>query len=361
MALADPALAGTRPVPLRRLAERRGLAFGSSIATWQLDPGYRRLHAREAGVLLTEDDLLWHRLKPAPHADLAFRRGDRVVGFAERHRQRVIGAHLVWDQGFGPGWTEADLWELDRRQARRLLYGVVRAEVAHYRGRMGAWVVANEVTAPRHADRHGLRRDVPWWHTIGPAYVAACFEVTRDEDPGALRILNEYGFETDAGPHDRASARRRAFLTAVDHLLGRGVPIQAAGIQGHLDAHEFGRRFDERGYRAFLRELADRGLTILVTELDVLDHGLPADAGRRDRAVADVYRRYLDVTLDETAVKSVVTFGLTDRYTWLEEDRPRPDGRHRRPLAFDRRLRPKPAYAAIRTALRHAPHRAPLW
>jgi endo-1,4-beta-xylanase len=144
-------------------------------------------------------------------------------------------------------------------------------------------------------------------------------------------------------------------------LLDQNVPLQAAGIQGHLLADGFGGKFNERGYRAFLRELADRDLTILITELDVLDDGLPADAGPRDRMIADVYRRYLDVALDETAVKAVVAFGLTDRYTWLEEDRPREDGAPRRPLAFDSDLRPKPAYAAISHALQHAPERRQLW
>jgi len=349
-----------RPARLRDLAARRGIAFGSSAATWQLDAGYRRVLAREADVLLTEDDLLWHRLKRTPDAPLDFDRGDRIVALAERHGQLTIGAHLVWDEGFGPGWSEADLWGLGRRDARRLLYGVVRAEVEHYRGRMSAWVVANEVTSARDADRHGLRRDVPWWHTIGPGYVTDTFELARAHDPRALRILNEYGFETDTR-HDRAGARRRSFLTAVDHLLAQGAPLQAVGVQGHLRADDFGRRFDERGYRDFLGELADRGLTILISELDVLDTGLPPGPRPRDRAVADVYRRFLDVALDEPAVKAVLTFGLTDRYTWLEEDRPRHDGHRRRPLPFDRQLRTKPAYDAIARALRHAPARSRLW
>jgi endo-1,4-beta-xylanase len=95
--------------------------------------------------------------------------------------------------------------------------------------------------------------------------------------------------------------------------------------------------------------------------MDVLDDGLPADIRARDRAVADVYRRYLDVTLDERAVKAVIAFGLTDRYTWLQEDMPREDGAVRRPLAFDEELRRKPAYYAISRALRNAPGRRPLW
>jgi endo-1,4-beta-xylanase len=347
--------------PLWWQAQRKGIVFGSSIATWQLDRGYSKLHAREAGLLFTEDDLLWYQLKPAPDAKLNFGAGDRIIGFAERHKQLTIGAHLVWDEGFGEGWTDDDLWGLNQKQARRLLYGVIRKEVAHYKGRINGWIVANEVTDPNDADRHGFRTNVPWYNTIGPGYIAECFHLAKEGDPKALRIINEFGFETVNEFGDRPEPRRRAFLKAVDRLLDRGAPVQAVGVQGHLLADRFADRFDEKGYRAFLGEIADRDLPILITELDVFDDGLPTAARPRDRMVADVYRRYLDVTLDEKAVKVLVAFGLTDRYTWLDEDRPRDDGTHRRPLAFDRRLRPKPAYDAISHALRHTRHRRQLW
>jgi len=347
--------------PLWQQADRKGIVFGSSIATWQLDKTYPKLHAREAGLLFTEDDLLWYQLKPGPDAPLNFEPGDQIVGFAEENDQLVIGAHLAWDEGFGEGWTDEDLWDLSRSEAEELLYGVIAAEVEHYAGRVDGWIVANEVSDPERADKHGFRKNVPWYRTIGPEYVAESFHLAAEHDPAALRIINEFGFETVNEWGDRPQPRRRAYLKVIDRLLDQGVPVQAVGIQGHLLADRFGERFDEQDYRGFLQEVADRGLPILVTELDVLDEGLPKDVAKRDRRVADVYRRYLDVTLDEPAVKVVVAFGLTDRYTWLDEDQPRADGAHRRPLAFDRRLRPKPAYRAISRSFRHAPERERLW
>ena len=104
--------------------------------------------------------------------------------------------------------------------------------------------------------------------------------------------------------------------------------------------------------------MANRGLRILITELDVLDSGLPPEPRIRDRMIADVYRRYLEAALAEPSLAAVMTFGLSDRYTWLEEDYPRRDGAHRRPLPFDRGLQPKPAYHALADRLRHAGQRA---
>ena len=115
------------------------------------------------------------------------------------------------------------------------------------------------------------------------------------------------------------------------------------------------------GYRQFSSEVANRGLKILITELDVLDDGLPADSAERDAAVAETYRLYLDTALAEPAVAAVITFGLSDRYTWLQEDYPREDEEPRRPLPFDDELQPKPAYDALQGALASALPRDPLW
>jgi endo-1,4-beta-xylanase len=357
-AAAGGSTAGGR-VPLWRLAARRGIAYGSSTATWQLeDQEYAQLFAREAGILFTEDDLLWYRLKPTPDAELDFSYGDQIVAFAERHGMAVFGAHLVWDEGFGEGWTEDDLWGLERAEARRLLFGTERAVVRHYKGRVDAWSVANEVTSPEGV--RGIRTDVPWYETIGPSYIPESFFIAHALDPRAMLVLNEFGFETVNEFGDQPGPRRRATLQVIDWLLGKDVPVHALGIQAHLLADRFAERFNARAYLRFLDEVADRGLKILITELDVLDDGLPADIAVRDRGVADVYRRYLDVILDHRAVKALITFGLSDRYTWLQEDLPREDGAARRPLPFDENLQPKPAYAALSHSLRNAPWRRPV-
>jgi endo-1,4-beta-xylanase len=354
------AAGGRGRTPLYRLARRRGIAYGTSAATWQLeDAEYAALVAREAAILFTEDDLLWYLLKPTPDSPLDFSFGDQIVGYAERHGMLVFGAHLVWDEGFGEGWTEDDLWGLERAAARKLLFGTVRAVVRHYRGRVDVWSVANEVTSPEGV--RGLRTDVPWYETIGPSYVAESFHIAHAQDPHALLLLNEFGFETVNEFGDQPGPRRRATLQVLDRLLAQGVPVHGLGIQAHLLADRFAERFHPAGYRQFLDEVADRGLKILITEMDVLDDGLPADVAVRDRGVADVYRRYLDVTLDHPAVKALITFGLSDRYTWLQEDLPREDGAARRPLPFDEDLQPKPAYHALAHSLRDAPWRRPLW
>ncbi len=348
------------PAPLWRTAANRGLVYGTAWATWMGgDHQLTKLQNREAAMLFTQDDLLWYVLKPTPESRLDFSYGDAFYRQAHQNNQLVLGAHLVWDEGFGDGWTDDDLWGLNRRHASELLFGVLTAEVKHYRGRTTAWIVANEVTDPEGV--HGFRTQVPWYNTIGPSYIAESFHLAHNEDPAATLILNEFGFETTNKYGDEPWRRRKALLEVLDTLLSQGAPVQAVGIQAHLLAYQFADRFKTQAYRGFLREIADRGMHILITEMDVLDSGLPASPALRDPMVADVYRRYLDVALDEHAVKAVLTFGLTDRYSWLQEDYPRHDGARRRPLPFDNMYHRKPAYWALRQSLLHAPYRKPAW
>jgi endo-1,4-beta-xylanase len=346
--------------PLWRLARQHGVVFGSAASTREFDDqDYVRLLDEQAEVLFTEDDLLWYKLKPTPTAALDFSYADQFFAHAERHRQLVFAAHLVWDEGFGDGWTDDDLWGLDEAAARKLLFGTARAMVDRYRGRVAGWIAANEVTDPE-GDK-GFRTEVPWYQTIGKSYVREIFELARDHDPHATLVLNEFGFETTNQYGDDPRARQLATLQVIDTLLRQGAPVDALGIQAHLLAEDFAHRFSPRTYRRFLDEVADRGLQILITEMDVLDDGLPADVRRRDIAVGDIYARYLDTVLGHPRVKAVMTFGLSDRYTWLEEDYPRDDGAGRRPLPYDADLRPKPALRALRRSLAGARHRRPIW
>jgi endo-1,4-beta-xylanase len=356
---AGPALAAPPREALWRTARRRGLVYGSSWATWQSDKDYLRLLSREAAMILTEDDLLWYRLKPSRHAPLDFSFGDKLIARAEHHRQLVLGAHLVWDEGFGDGWKPNELSSLSEKQARRLLFPIVRRTVKRYRGRVAVWSCVNEAVDAAEAD--GLRRDVPWYKTIGPSYVAESFRVAHAADPGAMLLLNEFGFETD-DEFDTAADKRSATLRVIDALLAAGVPVHGLGVQAHLRAADFAAgNFDAAAYRQFLADVAARGLKILITEMDVLDDGLPAGRKARDRGVAAAYRSYLDAALAQPAVVAVLTFGLSDRYTWLQEDYPRDDGAARRPLPFDAKLRPKPAHRAVSRELAEAPKRPLAW
>ena len=339
-------------------ARAKGILYGSSTATWQFepDPAYAALFAREAGMLFTEDDLLWYRLKPTPTAPLDFSFGDAAFAFAQSNAQSVFAAHMVWDEGLGEGWPPDALYFLSEQEARDHLYPTIQAEASRYAGQTKAWVVCNEITDGRRKDANGFWTVNPWWQTIGPTFAEEAFFLANQQDPNAILIMNEFGTEQGSA----ATAKRTSVLQAIDYLQSRGAPIHALGIEAHLTYQGFSSNFNANAFRTFLSQVAARGLNIFITELDVLDDGLKANIATRDAGVAQVYSTFLNAALQEPAVKIVVTFGLSDRYTWLQEDFPRRDGAARRPLPFDENLQPKPAYTAILNAFNAAPARTPI-
>lgn len=94
----------------------------------------------------------------------------------------------------------------------------------------------------------------------------------------------------------------------------------------------------------------------MLTELDMNDTKLQGDINLRDRYVAAAYEDYLSVVLDEPAVIAVITFGLSDRYTWLTEF-PRQDGQPVRSLPLDAQMKRKLAWQAMARAIDAAPKR----
>jgi endo-1,4-beta-xylanase len=145
-------------------------------------------------------------------------------------------------------------------------------------------------------------------------------------------------------------------LGLLKRLIAEKVPVGALGIQSHLRTG--GIPFNSAKLRDFLRAVADLGLKIVVSELDVTEKGTETEVADRDAAIARELGRYLAVVLQEKAVVSVVTWGLSARYTWLADYAPRADGQRVRPLPYDADLRPTRAWQAIATAFENAPGRS---
>jgi len=143
--------------------------------------------------------------------------------------------------------------------------------------------VVNEAIEPQDGRSDNLRK-TPWLELLGADYIKLAFQVAAEADPNALLVYNDYGLEYDTDEHD---AKRSAVLKLLERLKTQGAPIHAFGMQSHLQGHET--RLNPEKLRRFLADIASLGLKILVTELDVVDSGLPADVAKRDRIVASVY------------------------------------------------------------------------
>jgi endo-1,4-beta-xylanase len=122
-------------------------------------------------------------------------------------------------------------------------------------------------------------------------------------------------------------------------LLDGGVPLDAIGLQGHLKGEL---EIDHEGLGAFVRDMRKAGLEILVTELDVVDNKLSADLRERDLQVAARADTFIRAIASEAPLAALLTWGITDRFTWVPMYFKRSDGLPNRPLPLDADYRPKP-------------------
>jgi endo-1,4-beta-xylanase len=221
----------------------------------------------------------------------------------------------------------------------------------HYAGKIHSWDVVNEAINLGDNRSDGLRT-TPWLKLLGTDYIDLAFRLAAESDPQTLLVYNDFGLDYDT-PQDEA--KRIAVLKLLEGLKSKGTPIHALGIQAHLLPGK--NKFNQEKLRRFLRDVASLGLKIMITEMDVADKELPVDIKIRDRIIAGVYEDYLSAALDEKAVIAVITWGLSDRNSWLSEFQPRDDHAPVRPLPLDAQMQRKLVWNAIARAFDHAPKR----
>ena len=334
---------------LRQLAQDKGLLFGSCLAMkyFAQSAMYQQLFLAHCAIATPEVHMTWSSLSNQPGM-YDYAAADKLVAFCSSAHIKVRGHTLVWHQGL-PAWVTA---QLTAGTGQAMMTRHVRAVVGHFAGKVYSWNVVNEVLDPGSRRPDGLR-DSPWLQNCGVGYIELAFRAAAAADPRALLVWNDTYFEVSNG---FGRAKRTALLALLDSMLARGVPIHGIGLQAHLRGDQAA-VLGDGSYEEFLGQLARRGMNIYITELDVQDVMLPADVAVRDRAVADIYSKFLGATLRQPAVKGVVTWGLADCFTWITAYRPRKDGLPVRPLPFDANCQPKAAYYAIAQALQAAPHR----
>jgi endo-1,4-beta-xylanase len=328
--------------PLRHRAATRGLFYGSAVGSYQLrDVDFRQALAREANMLVAEYEMKRLIVEPQP-GQFDYSGADALMTFAGAHGMKVRGHTLVW-YAANPPWLESKVLAAPDDE---ILTDYIARLVGRTRGRIHSWDVVNEAIFPDDGRSDGLRNYF-WLQRFGPAYIDLAYQAAKQADPDALLVYNDWGCEGGEPWNDRFRAATLKFLT---NTLGRAIPIEALGLQGHLNA--FGPGVDQRKLRGFLDEVRAMGLRILVTEHDVDDSGGPADIAVRDRAVADASTRFLDVVLDNDATLAVLTWGLTDRYLKAPGGlKATLSGYSPRKLPLDADLKRKPMWGAIAKAL----------
>ena len=291
------------------------------------DSTYRETLKSNFSLLVPENDMKFAALEPAQGA-FDFASGDALVNFAHSNGMWVRGHNLVWGEHL-PDWLTQGKFNHD--QVIAILKNHIETVVRHYRGNVISWDVVNEPFNGAHL------RDTFWLRTIGPDYIAMAFTWAHEADPNAKLYLNDFG-DDEIGP------KFNAIYALATSLRQQHVPIDGIGMEMHIG---FGAPANPHAVKVNMSRLKSAGLEVEVTELDVQIHNLPGSLQDKLNEQAAIYGEIATACRNAGNCDAFITWGLTDRHTWLTAILGHPD----EPLLFDQNYHPKPAYFAVKAAL----------
>lgn len=325
-ALAPPGTA-SKANSLKAAAAITGRLMGTAVNDQKLsDSAYARALQQDFDFLTCENCMKFDATEPS-QGSFSFGGGDALVAFAAQNNMTVKGHCLVWGQQL-PGWV-AGVGDLNKAMTDHIT-GVV----THYKGKVKYWDVVNEVIADNPGTQDGMK-STPFEDRLGTGFVEAAFRAAHAADPDALLIANDYGIE---GMSDKS----QRFYDMVSRLVKNGAPIHGVGFQSHFDTSE-----KLADMATNMQRLADLGLFIMLSELDVQYLKFPGSDQDKLHAQAAFYKTATSVCMAQKACTAVTTWGLRDPDSWLLTQIS-PD---EKPLLLDKDYNKKPAYYSVLDAL----------
>jgi len=346
----------TGPVSLNTLAAAKGRRFGSAIA-WNAsgkrgaiqNPDYSAIVRAECGLVVPENELKWKRTRPDAKT-FDFSRMDDIVKRAQGAGLAVRGHTLLWHRPqWFPEWLNTyDFGANPASEAGRLLTTHIRTVTERYRGVITSYDVVNE--AIDHDTNGLMQTSLSRAMGSAEAVLDLAFRTAREQLPTAQLVYNDY-----MSWEPQHAAHRADVLRLLEGFRRRNVPVDALGIQSHIEMFAVDPAtgvgpYQEREWRKFLDEAVAMGYKLLITEFDVKDKALPGAIALRDERVADFARRYFDLMLDYDALGDILAWGMVDKFNWLQGFAPRDDKLEVRGTPYGDDYRPKPLRQALAQA-----------
>jgi endo-1,4-beta-xylanase len=318
-------------IGLRVLAAKKRMLIGTAFSSRALadDPTYGEIIAREFNCIVAENDMKLNVIQ-RKRGEFDFAPAESMMAFAAKNAMKVRAVPLVWHEGL-PSWAKDKVFP--RAEAMAILREHIFTVMRQFKGRVIAWDVLNEGLDNK---TPGLRKQGPWFHSIGPDYVELVYQWAHVADPEAVLFYNDFDMDGMSESADRC-------YLWIKELLARNVPIHGIGLQYHvkIDDHPSVEEVTRN-----IRRFNDLGLVVHITELDVW---LPPKATPADfRLQAAIYRGVFETALAARNCPVVTLWGVSDRYSWVPGIS---NGQYDHALILDRAYRPKPAYDAIAAVL----------
>jgi endo-1,4-beta-xylanase len=308
------------------------IPFGTTLRMdfFNTQSDYRAAILQYAQECQLEGNHLMGHLKKQSREQFDTDLADMATRFCQNNNLRMHGHAIVFPSAT-PKWltTMTSDLELDR-----FLNSYIEQLFRHFKTSCYQWNVVNEVYG--YTARH--RTDFPltvWSRLMGESYIDKAFKKAREVSPSTKLIFSEEGIYYS---RDDLKIKRQSFEQLLFSLLDRGVPIDGVAIQGHILGHF---NLDIEGFSRTLERIKKAGLSVCISELDVIDTQFPTDFALRDAMVAAKLFEFLKTVTDVVKPTSIHSFGITDKYTWLDFMGKRQDKTRHRNLPLDEFYRPK--------------------
>ena len=329
---------------LRAYAKQNGKHIGTAISTWKNDITNENLNetkeiAAQFDMLVGENEMKFDALEPLRN-QFTYGAADNIVNFARRHSMLVRGHCLAWHSQL-PEWVSSDGKKNDknwtRKEALQILENHINNVAGHFKGKITEWDVVNEcldddqTTVRTNPNGYDLRRQSVWTTAIGEDFIDSAFVYAHRADPNAKLYLNDYDVE------HQGKAKSEAFYNLAVRLKKSGIPIDGVGLQCHFSIGDV----DSVKLEKTIKRFADAGLNCIITELDM---GVPSTSAKDLEEQARNFRVMTDIMLNNDNCPTLVIWGLKDNDSWRSGSNP---------LLYTSTLSKKPAWYAVRSALRH--------
>ena len=329
---------------IRELAKERGRFIGTILnSEWfndAIEPEFEEIHKTQFNVVVAENEMKFDATEPK-EGEFNFEKGDKMVKYAQANGIRVRGHALAWHSQV-PNWVNE--YKSDKKKLLAVLKNHIQKVVGHWKGQIAEWDVVNEaVNDDYNADWRSTNS--VWYEGIGAEFLDSAFIWTHEADPDAELCYNDYSIEWGLREGSKASF----VVEQVKRWKKNNIPITCVGTQTHIEiAHET----TPQNVRALAKALAELGVTLNITELDI---GFPkGSAGKLSAAdyakQGHIYRQFMDVFLEEPNMGEFVMWGLTDAHSWLDEQQGKTEA-----LLFDKQYKKKPAFDSVMASLKAHP------
>lgn len=323
---------------LKELAKTKGIQLGNfAIRNHLGDKAYTNILSSQFDYALADNTPNWYfvdgGLRPSKDS-YNFKQMDEVMAYAEKNNMPIEAHHYVWgEEKWLPEWLKNGNY--NSKELLDIMHDHISTVGKKYQGRVAQWTVVNEAFT---RDQH-LFNLHDWWadNTGGQAYIDQAFVWARAADPGSKLILNDFNNES-------INDTSNAMYDYIKGAKARNIPIDGIGMQMHLDG---GHPPTKDEVISNMKRFAALGVDVYVTEFDVNMNDVKASAKDKNRIQENIYYEMMRACIESSVCHHFAYLGITDGETWYNHI----GLKDPRPLMFDEKYRPKPAFYGIRTAL----------